>query len=153
MKKVIFICTLITTILAGMVFTGCESPAQKTDNAQANVQEAEQDLKDAQKDAAEVAQKNAEAWQTFKTESEVKIRANEIRITELKEKMKTSGKTPDKVYAKNIDLLEQNNKNLNARMVAYEKEQSDWQSFKREFNHDMDELGKALKDFTINNKT
>jgi len=29
---------------------------------------------------------------------------------------------------------------------------SDWQSFKREFNHDMDELGHSLKDFTVDNK-
>jgi hypothetical protein len=29
---------------------------------------------------------------------------------------------------------------------------SNWQSFKREFKHDTDELGQALKDFTVNNK-
>lgn len=154
MKKAIFICTLITTIAAGMVFTGCESSTQEMDNAQANVEEAKQDLKEARQDVVAVAQKtaNAEAWRTFKSESEVKIRGNETRIAELKEKMKTSGKTLDAVYEKNIDLLEQKNKDLNARMVAYEKEQSDWESFKREFNHDMDELGKALKDFTLNNQ-
>ena len=27
----------------------------------------------------------------------------------------------------------------------------DWESFKKEFNHDMDELGKAFKNFSINN--
>jgi len=26
-----------------------------------------------------------------------------------------------------------------------------WEKFKAEFNHDMDELGKAFKDLTINN--
>jgi DNA-directed RNA polymerase subunit N (RpoN/RPB10) len=36
--------------------------------------------------------------------------------------------------------------------VAYEKSQSDWEAFKREFNHDMEELGKALKDLTVDNK-
>jgi hypothetical protein len=37
-------------------------------------------------------------------------------------------------------------------MDTYEKKQSDWESFKREFNHDMDELGQALKDLTVDNK-
>jgi hypothetical protein len=36
--------------------------------------------------------------------------------------------------------------------VAYDKNQTDWEKFKREFNHDMDELGKSLKDLTVNNK-
>jgi hypothetical protein len=29
--------------------------------------------------------------------------------------------------------------------------QSEWISFKNEFNHDMDELGKAFKDLTVQN--
>jgi len=29
----------------------------------------------------------------------------------------------------------------------------EWETFKREFNHDMDELGKALKDLTVDNKS
>lgn len=28
----------------------------------------------------------------------------------------------------------------------------DWESFKREFNHDVDELGQALKDLTVDNE-
>jgi uncharacterized protein YeaO (DUF488 family) len=37
-------------------------------------------------------------------------------------------------------------------MDAYEKTQSDWEEFKREYNHDMEELGAALKDFRVNNR-
>jgi phage-related minor tail protein len=33
-----------------------------------------------------------------------------------------------------------------------EKNQSDLESFKQEYNHDMEELGEALKDFRVNNK-
>jgi len=29
---------------------------------------------------------------------------------------------------------------------AYEKERSDWEVFKREFNHDMNQLGEAFSD-------
>jgi hypothetical protein len=29
---------------------------------------------------------------------------------------------------------------------------SDWEEFTREFNHDMEELGKSLKNLTVSNK-
>lgn len=141
-------------ILAHAVFTGCQSSADKLEAANQNVEKEKQDLQEAQKDANAVAVKvaNAEEWAAFKTESEVKIKDNQIRIDELKMKMSKPGKTFDAMYAKNIENLEQKNKDLKARIGAYEANQSDWDSFKREFNHDMDELGQALRDLTVNNK-
>ena len=94
----------------------------------------------------------AEEWKEFKNDSEIKIRNNEIRIAELKAKMNKPGTTLDPLYEKRIDTLEKKNRDLKARIADYEKSQSDWQTFKREFNHDMDELGQALKDFTVDNK-
>jgi hypothetical protein len=41
---------------------------------------------------------------------------------------------------------------MRGRLVAYDKSQSNWESFKREFNHDMDEIGKSLEDLTVDNK-
>lgn len=41
---------------------------------------------------------------------------------------------------------------MKRRSIYYEKSQSDWETFKREYNHDMDELGNALKDLTVDNK-
>jgi hypothetical protein len=47
--------------------------------------------------------------------------------------------------------LAQKNNNLKKELTEYNNEGSDkWTTFKIEFNRDMDELGKALKDFTIN---
>lgn len=154
MKKIIFTLVVTTTLIAGTILSGCQTPAKKVDNAKANVQEAKQDLREMQKDAKVEVQKaaNAEEWKTFKSESELKIRDNEIRIAELKVKMKKPGKTLDALYAQRINTLEQQNKNLKTKMEAYEKSQSDWESFKREFNHDMDELGQALKDIAVDNK-
>jgi len=42
-----------------------------------------------------------------------------------------------------VDKGIQQNIDLKARLEAYEMKQSDWESFKSEFNHDMSELGKA----------
>jgi chromosome segregation ATPase len=141
-------------ILSVAVFTACQSSSEKVDNAKENVEEAKEELEDVRQevnaDAVKVA--NAAEWQAFKNESEEMIRKNEIRITELKVKMKKPGTTFDAAYAKNIEVLEQKNKNLKTRIGDYENNQSDWEAFKREFNHDMEELGKALQDLTVNNK-
>lgn len=154
MKRTIFILSVTITLIAGTIFTGCQSAVQKQDAAKAKVQDARQDLNAAQKEADAIGQElaTAEEWATFKSESEVKIKENEIRITELNVKMKKPGEIFDELYEKKIADLEQQNKDLRARLIAYEKSQSNWESFKREFNHDMDELGQALKDLTVDNK-
>jgi DNA repair ATPase RecN len=154
MKKIIFILAVTITIMAGTIFTSCQSSIQKQEAAQAKVRDAKQDLNAAQKDAKAAAQvvATAEEWKAFRSESELKIRDNEIRITELNVKMKKPGEIFDALYAKKIANLEQQNKDMRARLEAYEKSQSNWESFKREFNHDMDAIGQALKDLTVDNK-
>jgi outer membrane murein-binding lipoprotein Lpp len=145
MKKTI-ISLVVTTLISGAIFTGCGPSTAKEDAAKTEVKEAREDLKDAQKAAT------AEEWKAFKDESELRIRDNEVRIAELKVKIKKSGKDLDALYEKKIDALEQQNKDMKARIDVYERNnKSDWESFKREFNHDIDELGKALKDLTVNN--
>lgn len=154
MKTLVINFLVSLLILAVAIFGGCQSSAEKVENAKENVDEAKEELQEvkaeAQADAIKVA--NAEEWRVFKTETELKIKENEDRIAELKAKMKKSGKTFDAMYEKNINTLEQKNKDLKVRLNGYETNQSDWESFKREFNHDMDELGQALKDLTVNNK-
>jgi len=154
MRKLIYSLVVTTALLGGTILTGCQTPTQKVDNAKVTVQDAKQDLKDAQKDANAELQKiaTAEEWKIFKSESEVKIKDNEIRIAELKVKIAKPGQIFDDIYANKINTLEQKNSDLRIKMDAYEKSQSDWEKFKQEFNHDMDELGQALKDLTVDNK-
>jgi len=154
MKNKLFTLLFATSLIAGTIFTGCQSSANKEEAAQAKVDEAEQDLLDAQQEADIEAQKvaSADEWRAFKTESEVKISEYEIRIKALKDQMRKPGKTFDDLYKQRIEQLEQKIADLKARIKDYEKNQSGWESFKREFNHDMDELGIALKDLTVVNK-
>ena len=154
MKKTIFTLAIATMLITGTIYTGCQSQTQKSETARDKVQDAKEDLRDARKDANIEAQKvaTAEEWKTFRLESDAKISDNESRIAKLKVKMNKPGKTLDARYEKKIDALEQKNKELKTRIEEYETSQSDWQSFKREFNHDMDELGQAFKDLTGNNE-
>jgi chromosome segregation ATPase len=153
MKKILFILGTACALIAGLIFTGCQTSTQKEEAAKEKVQDAKEDLKEVQKDVSEDANKaaSAEEWKIFRNETEIKISKNENRIAELKIKMKKPGKILDPLYEKRIDVLEQRNRDLKAKMDAYEKNQSDWESFKREFNHDMDDLGQSLENFTVNN--
>jgi len=146
MKKNIISLILVSSFISAAVLTGCSPSTSREEAAQAELKQAKNELVEAQRAA------NASEWQTFKDESEIKIKDNEIRIASLKLKINNSGKALDKLYQEKVDALEVQNKALEAKMNDYEKTgKNNWQSFKREFNHDMDELGNAMKDITINN--
>ncbi len=149
MKTIMYNIMLATTIVVAGIFTGCDSSAQKVENAQEEVQDAKQDLNAAQNKASEQAAKDARAeeWKIFKTDAEAKISGNEARITELKSKINDSGKVMGNIYENRVETLEEQNIDLRNRIYSYEANQSDWETFKREFNQDMDALGNALKDF------
>ena len=153
MKKIIFFLA-ITTFIVGTTVVGCKSTTKEEIESQEKVDVAEQNLKDA-KDSLVVAKKaaTAEEWQTFKNQTDSVISYNEAQIAELKLKMQKTGKSVDTKYQKNIDILEQKNKDLKVKVDTYKNDaNSDWQSFKREFNHDMNEIGQSFKDLTVDNK-
>jgi exonuclease VII large subunit len=153
MKKT-FAIFIITALAATTAMVSCESPEKKVDNAEEKVTDAKENLKDAQQNAADEAVKTAsvDEWNMFKSEAELKIKNNKTRIDDLKTKMNKKGKSMDMEYENRIDSLEQRNLDLQTRMDNYEHSKTDWESFKTEFNHDMEGLGQALKDVTVNNK-
>ncbi len=154
MKKAFFLYALITMFIAGTIFTSCQSSTEKVDAAKSNVEDAKQDLTAEQRNANSEAQEtaNTKAWEAFKLETDVQIKVNEIRIAELSEKAKKTSKAVDAKYAKSVAELEQKNTELKNRMDTYVLGKSDWELFKTEFNHDMEGLGQALKDLTVDNK-
>ena len=55
-------------------------------------------------------------------------------------------------YKKKINELEQKNSDIKKRMDDYKAgSKEEWEKFKSEFNHDMQELGQAFLDFNIRN--
>jgi F0F1-type ATP synthase membrane subunit b/b' len=133
MRKTIFIAAF-NALLAGLIFTSCESKQEKVEDAREDVQEAKEDLKEAQREL------NAE-YPGYKTDAEARIEANNKRIAELKAKLRQPGEKPlDDERRKRIEELEQRNAQLRSRLYDYETTRSDWEEFKREFNRDMDEI-------------
>ena len=148
MKKIIFILVVATTFIAGIAITGCQSSTQKEEEGTGMMND--NDTQEGMNPMHEM--NNTEEWEVFKSESEAKIKDIETRIAELKVQMDKKGTALDEIYAKRIDTLEQKIKDLKKKMENFDNGQSDWESFKREFNHDMDDLGQAFKDLTVNNE-
>lgn len=147
--------TLAVAIIIGTtLMMSCKSSTKEEKEAQEKVVEAKENVQDA-KDSLRVAKNevNAEELKAFKKETDSVINDNKAKIEVLKLKMKKTGESIDATYQKNIADLEQKNKNLKIKMEAYKNDAtSDWQSFKREFKHDLDEIGQAFKDLTVDNK-
>lgn len=153
MKKSIFILAIVTFI-AGTIFTGCKSNSDKEEDAVENLQDATDNLNAATEDINNdaITKANDAEWQTYKEQANNTITDNEANIAALKIAIKKPGNTFDAAYAKSVDALEEKNASLKAKISDYENNQTDWESFRREFDSDMTGLGQAFKDLTVNNK-
>lgn len=137
---------VLASIIVLFFITSCNSPAEKVENAQEDVVEAEQDLTEAQNDYSK-------EFENFKKEMDEKIATNDKKIAEINASMLKEKKSVQDENKEKIAILEQRNVNIKQRMSEYKDDGNEkWQSFKREFSHDMDELGESLKNFNHNDK-
>jgi chromosome segregation ATPase len=147
MKKVMYVFTAVSLMLAGASFVGCNTntPAEKVTNAQKDVNEANKDL-----DAANKAY--LADIENYKKETSEKIMANDKAIADFKARIETEKKDAKANYLKQVADLEQKNSDMKKKMDDYKADNKEkWEIFKQEFNHDMDELGAAFKGLTIKN--
>lgn len=132
-------------IMVSMVFTmfiGCQSSSKKVENAQENVLKANEELNQALKDSI----------QQYRIATQEKLIANEKQLAEYKAKIAIQKKENKAKYEEDLAKLVQKNNDLKIKLENYNEENEvKWEAFKTEFNHDMDELGKAFKDLTVKN--
>ena len=133
--------TIFVAAIAGMaVMSSCQTKEQKLENAQENVADANEDLRQAQRE--------------FREESENNLRENDMTIETYRANLKNEKEDMRVQYERRADSLEQRNKELRAKLDSYKDDNNDnekWESFKREFKHDMDELKNSMKDVSKNN--
>ena len=135
--------------IAGFML-GCQSPSEKEEKAKAAVTKAEEDLKAKEAAAsADIIKQTEEAeWKALKAATEAAVKANDLRIVELRSKKSGSAKTVDQINA-----LEKSNKDLKTKLDNYEKNRpTDWAAFKREMTHDMESIADAFKELGEDNK-
>jgi len=144
MKKA-FLVLAASVFITGAFLTSCNSPSKKVENAEDNVKEANQDLDKA----------NAEYLadiESYRKEAADKIAANNRSIAEFNVRIENEKKDAKADYKKKIAALEQKNSDMKKKMDEYKAEGKDkWEAFKIEFNHDLEEIGKAFKDLTVKN--
>lgn len=142
MKQLLFTGACFTLLTLTVV--SCKSEPKTVTEEKVIV--AKENLREAKKAAT------AEEWKEFKEKTDAIIDQNKIQIMELRSKMSKEKANLDSDYEENVAELEHKNNELKATLEQYKNDsESDWESFKIEFNHDADELGLAIKDFTINN--
>jgi flagellar biosynthesis protein FliP len=113
---------------------------------------ARKDIKCAQKNLTEAKNDSVADFMEFKKEASLKIADNQKKIAELKAKKADDNKEVKEKYEAKVMSLEQKNNDLRKKMDgANETKPSMWGAFKREFNHDMEELGRAFRDVGVNN--
>jgi hypothetical protein len=141
-------------ILAGTLFTSCKNNEEKKEDALEEIQDANEDLNaiDNEVKAVAVTKANDAEWQIYKTQANKTISENEVRILELQLIIKKRGISYYEDYRKGIDASAEKNTILKNRIINYEKNQTYWLTFKREFDSDMSGFGKAFEDIIINNK-
>lgn len=141
MKKSILVLTVFF-FAAGMMFTSCETPAQRVQNAESNVVEAEEELADAKEDyEADV--------ERYRQQTAGKIEDNNRSIAEFKARTEAEKNETRADYQTELARLEKQNNDLNSRLNNYQMEgKSNWETFKMEFGRDMDQLGNELRDLT-----
>ena len=153
MKKSILAVALFA-FMAGTISTSYgQVRDQKSFSERGNVQESNRDRTDAKQDYKEVQRKSDFEFQKFKKECQSKIRNNEKRISVLKVKISKFSTREKAEYQRNLRVLEQKNAGLKRKLANYkEKQQDKWMSFKREIDRDIDEVGRELRDFSVDNK-
>ena len=124
-----------------------QEPDKQTEKAKENLQEAKVEVAVAKLDLTEAQTADINA---FMKESEMKIKKNDESITDLKIKILKNSEREIEADQLRVSELEQKNVNLQKDLTDYVfVGQAEWAAFTAKFNYEMDELTKALKDFTI----
>ncbi|MGL2994476.1 hypothetical protein [Flavobacterium sp. TSSA_36] len=131
--------SILILVLMGTIFTSCKTAQQKENAAKNNIAEAKQDL-------ADTKANNAAEWKSYKASAQIKIADNKKQIGVLKDKMNQPGNTFDGMYRNRIEKLEAKNMDLEKKLIGYDGNATQWETFKGNFNRDMDEIGNNIKD-------
>jgi hypothetical protein len=135
----------ILPILVILLAACTTTKAEKVDQASENVQNSQDDLDRANKNyAKEVA--------LYRTSVESDLRENKLEIAKLQDQK--TGLKEDVLAFRNekIAVLRKRNDELELRMRQYRGDNNEhWKEFRHEFDADMSELEKSLKDFEKDN--
>jgi hypothetical protein len=131
-------------MIATSLFIGCSSPAQRVENAEDNVNAANEELDAANRDYLA-------DMESFRITTNERILLNDQKIAAFKVSIKSAKREARLDYESRIVLLEQKNNDMRKSLKEYNADgKANWEAFKVEFSHDMDELNSALNSLVTN---
>jgi len=139
---------IITMVVTGMILTACQPSTVRREKAKAEempdtVIYIDQNKKLTFKDSVD----------QFKQQSEKQIQLNKKEIVLFKTEIIDEKEKPKIRVDEKIAELELRNNDLVIRLNSYNDEsQEQWDSFKVEYNEDMEDLEDDFRDLTIENK-
>ncbi len=135
LKKVI----TISFMVIGVMLIGC------FENSEKSKQETKDNIKENEDYKLEMDE--------YRFRITEQITTNENSIIAFRSRIANQKKEARADYEKKINELNNKNTDLKMRLDAFNAENKEsWELFKVEFGRDMDELGNALHDFTINSQ-
>lgn len=138
----------ISAFMLAAVFMGCNTPEEKVEKAKENVEEANAKLDKAQKELEE----HKVQVEKYRQEIVEQLAANRRRIVELRADVDNAQKGTKEALTKQVNELEERNDAMEKRLIEFnEVGKEQWENFKTEFSHDMDDLGQALRNFSVKN--
>jgi hypothetical protein len=150
MKKLV-LSLAVVAFLAGTISTSFgQVPDKQSVKARENLKEEKKDVVVAKQDL-KIAQKDSVSeYQKLTKESEIKFKSNEKSIADLRAAITKNNSKEQATDQKKVSLLEDKNNSLKKELADYkELGQTQFTTFKTEYNRDQDQLAKELKDFKI----
>lgn len=139
--KTTLVAIALCTFTTGAILTSCNSPAEKVENAEMDVVEA--DLK-----LAEANDEYLNDIAAYKVQTADKIAANQKSIDDFNKRIATEKKEAKADYQMKIAELEAKNNDMKKKMDDYQAQgKENWEAFKAEFSQDMNDLGNAFANF------
>ncbi len=130
----------VLPILVILLAACTTSKAEEVDEAAENVQNSQGNLDEANK-------KYAKEVASYRASVETDLRNNKLRIAKLHDEQTKATGEALVIRNEKIAAIQKSNDELELRMRQYRSDnQENWKEFRHEFDSDMNELGKSLKD-------
>lgn len=137
--------SVLIALGVGLALSACTTSADRVADAKENVA-------DARKELAEARDEHFLDMEKFRKQTADKIAANNATLADFKARMAQDRSVTGEKFNTNIRQLEEKNDALKRKINEYQtNNKTDWDRFKDEFNRDMTELGKALKNLSVEN--
>jgi len=147
MKKTVLPLAIISLLLGTTTIVLAQNVDQKSENAREDLKTAKTDVVKAKEDLKEAQKDSIKEYEKFKKETEDNIADHEKNMIAFNERIKKDKKNNREKYEKRLTELKVKNSDLKKQIDDYKYDtQYQWSIFKIKFSHDLDALGKQIKD-------